>query len=59
LEKTGMPATKKGQALLQPITTSFGPVGLIQSAALTRLAALTSTGTMVENDPVQVAIDRR
>lgn len=54
-----MPATKKGQALLQPITTSFGPVGLIQSAALTRLAALTSTGTMVENDPVQVAIDRR
>ncbi|WP_277949776.1 phage portal protein family protein [Serratia marcescens] len=57
LEKTGMPTPKKGQALLQPLTASpFGTVGLSQSAALTRLAALNTAGT-VEDDPVQVAID--
>lgn len=58
LEKTGMPTPKKGQALLQPLTASpFGTVGLGQATAFTRLAALASTDTPVENDPIQVAID--
>jgi phage gp29-like protein len=58
LEKTGIPAPKKGQVLLQPLTASpFGTVGLSQSAALTRLATLNTAGTTVEDDPVQVAID--
>nr|WP_252749128.1 DUF935 family protein [Serratia symbiotica] len=57
LEKTGMPAPKKGQARLQPTTSSFGTVRLSQSAALTRLAALNTAGAAVEDDPIQVAID--